>query len=71
MNANEQQKMVNAVNNGTAQKMRYTGEPTLTRGEFGETVEFGYSVDGYVYVWDSTFGWSLWSSVSSAPFILA
>ena len=71
MNDNEQQEITNAVNNGTAQKMRYTGQPTMTRGDLGENVEFGYAVDGYVYVWDSTYGWSLWSSVSSAPFVVA
>lgn len=47
---------------------RYVGEPMLTRGEFGERIERGYTLDGTegcsinegcIYVWDSTYGHTL------------
>lgn len=67
----EAQEVTNAVNDGSAVRMKYNGEPTMTRGDNGESVQFGYAVNGYVYVWDSTYGWFLWSSVESAPFTVA
>ena len=46
---------------GTTKQLKYTGEPALTRGEHGERVDFGHlDEDGYVWVWDATFGWMLW-----------
>ena len=40
-------------------KFEYVGEPTLTRGDFGEGIRNGYELDndGMIHVWDSTFGW--------------
>jgi hypothetical protein len=69
MDENEQQEISNAVRNDTARQMRYTGEPTMTRGDLGENVEIGYAFNGCVYVWDSSFGWFNWGSVESAPFV--
>lgn len=44
----------------------YRGEPTLTRGDYGERVESGrISPEGEVFVRDSTFGWTSWGSVNS------
>ena len=46
---------------GETKRMKYTGEPTLTRGEYGERIEFGHlDEDDYIWVWDSDVGWILW-----------
>ena len=65
----EAQEVSRAVQNGTAVRVRYVGEPTLTRGEYGERVEFGYVVNGYIYVWDADFGWFCWGAAESALFV--
>jgi hypothetical protein len=64
----ENQEVSRAVQNGTAVRVRYVGEPTLTRGEYGERVEFGYAVGSNVYVWDADFGWSCWGAAESVLF---
>lgn len=49
----------------TPERYEYLGEPTLTRGDYGEQVRYGYNLyhNGYIYVWDATYGWFLWCSV--------
>ena len=41
---------------------RYRGQDEIrTRGEYGEEITEGVFQDGYIYVWDDTFGWTIWS----------
>ena len=48
------------------EKYQYVGEQTRTRGDYGETVEFGYDRgDGCISVFDATFGWQVWASIES------
>jgi len=46
-------------------KFEYIGEPTLTRGDFGEGIRVGYELDGdgMIHVWDSTYGWFCFISI--------
>ncbi len=59
------------------QKYIYKGEDILTRGDFGETIQFGYQISGEtlinghweeadpqtLYVWDSVHGYMPWGII--------
>ncbi len=48
------------------ERVKFIGEPELTRGDYGENISFGrMDSDGSVYVWDSTYGWFFHSRFDS------
>lgn len=47
----------------TVEIVEYLGEPSRTRGDYGEEVQTGYlDSRNNIWTWDSTFGWSRWDT---------